>query len=252
MKNELIIIRHIVYVFGKVDLTLAKKHYRIKNMEHIEIGKLILPAITALVFSVVPFLWIYFASPFVTVVHEYGHVITNILTLGRPSGIRVRFADGGGEAHSLRMGGFLSGIGSVFSLLSGYPAPILFGLGLIASTNGSHNGIFLSVSAIVFSVFVLLMRNFAGWLIGGAFAALFIVAANAPALSVPISYWLGAFFVVAGITDFIRLIIYYISGISEESDLGILAENHMLPQFIWLALMAGEIVFFGWLLIGLM
>lgn len=218
-------------------------------MENLEFVELIIPMGIALLLVLVPFTWKYAISPYVTVIHEYGHAVANLLTFGMPFGIKAHFADGGGVTHSLRQGGFFSGLGTIFSGLSGYPAPILFGIALICSVSGGYAETILLVSAIVFGVFILLMRNFAGFLISIVTAAYFVLAVSLSNYTETFAYFAGSIFLIAGISDLIRLCTYYFKGISDESDLGILKDRFFLPQFFWLILMFAEVVFFGYLLL---
>lgn len=218
-------------------------------MENINYVALILPALASLAVVLVPFTWRHLASPYVTIIHEYGHAVANIVTLGRPSGIKAHFSDGGGVTHYFRKRGFLHGIGTVVSGLSGYPAPILFGLALICSVSGGYNQIILTVSTVVACIFILLMRNLSGFVIAIFTAAYFFVAANGSDLGVNMTYWAGSFFLIAGVKDFIRLCEYYFRGIAEETDLGLLKQSHLLPQFVWLLLMFLEILILGALIL---
>lgn len=222
----------------------------ITGMENLRFAELILPMVIAVTLVAVPFTWKYLISPYVTVIHEYGHAVANIITFGRPHSIKARFADGGGVTHSLRYGGFLSGIGAIFSGLSGYPAPIIFGVALISSVTGGYQSYLLTFSAIAFALFILLMRNLAGFMIAIFTAGYFFVAAQSHPWAEGMVYFAGSVFLVAGIMDMIRLISYYFRGLSEETDLGILKEGYFLPQFFWLILMIIEIVFFSWLILG--
>lgn len=218
-------------------------------MENINYVSLILPIAVAVVLTFVPFTWKHVVSPYVTVIHEYGHAVSNILTLGRPHSIKVHFADKGGVTHSLRRNGFLSGFGTVFSGLTGYPAPIFFGLALICSISGDYTKNLVLGSAIAFLIFVFLMRNIAGFILAIATALYFAIAYVFPPYMENMALWAGALMLIAGTADMFRLVVYYFKGLSQETDLGLLQDRFWLPKWFWLILMLAEILFFSWLIL---
>ncbi len=199
--------------------------------------------------SAIPFVWRHLISPIITLVHEYGHAAANIATLGRPIGIRVHFADGGGETHHIRNGGFFNFFGRIISGISGYTAPIILGFAMIMSVRvGYHQG--LSVGILVcFVVFLLLMRNIAGWVIGTMgvlfFGLAILIEDNAGMWMVFLS---GMLFLIGGIVDILILTKRYFQYDTDETDLGILKESNYLPQIIWLLAMYAQAVLAIWLL----
>jgi hypothetical protein len=198
---------------------------------------MIVPVIIAIILSALPWTRKHMVSPYITVIHEYGHAVANILTLGRPHGIKARFAHGGGETRSMRPKGFLSGIGAIISALSGYPAPIILGLALVISVFGDWSDIMVLTATILFTVFIFLMRNLSGILLAILTAGYFAVATTYPHLEESMALAAGMVLIVGGVMDVLRLIGYWVQGQAGETDLGILQSNFFLPQIIWLVLM---------------
>lgn len=198
---------------------------------------LLIPMALAVGLSVAPWTRTHIVSPYITVIHEYGHVVANILTLSRPRGIKARFGNGGGETHSERPPGFFHGIGALVSGLAGYPAPILFGLMLIFSVSGGWVSYLLNVCSVVFIIFVLLMRNLSGILLALTTAAYFFFAASQAIHMDMMALAAGAVILVGGVVDMVVLVTYWAKGISGETDLGILQRRFLLPKWFWLAAM---------------
>lgn len=206
-------------------------------MESINWIALLVPMALAIGLSAAPWTRKHIVNPYITVIHEYGHAVANLLTLGRPHGIKARFADGGGETQSMRPPGLLSGIGSVISGLAGYPAPIIFGLALLFSVSGGWSQPLLNACAVVFAVFVLLMRNISGIILALTTAAYFFVASSQSVYMDAMTLAAGAVIFVGGLVDMIVLIGYWYQGHSGETDLGILQRRFLLPKWFWLLLM---------------
>lgn len=207
------------------------------NLETINWWAVIVPMVIAVGLSVMPWTRKHMVSPYMTVIHEYGHVVANVLTLGFPYGVKAHFGEGGGETNFLRSRGFFSGIGTVISGLSGYPAPILLGLTLIFSVPGGWSQVMIIVTTILFTLFIFLMRNLAGLLLALLTAGYFAIATFNPEYIEPMALTAGIVMVVGGVTDFLVLIGYWLRGIADGTDLGILQDRYFLPQIIWLLLM---------------
>lgn len=195
------------------------------------------PMLLAIGLSILPWTRTHVVSPYITVIHEYGHAVANILTLGRPSGIKAHFANGGGETHSMRPRGFLSGIGAIISGLAGYPAPIIMGLALILSVPGGWSHIMNMTALILFTIFILLMRNIAGFLLAISTAGYFLLSTMNPVLGESLALGAGAVLLVGGVVDMVVLVGYWVRGVAGETDLGILQGRFLLPKFVWLLLM---------------
>lgn len=200
--------------------------------------------------TAIPFVWIYIVSPIITLIHEYGHAISNIFTLGRPTGIRVHFANGGGETHHIRNVGFFNFFGRIISGISGYTAPIILGFAMLMSIRvGYYHALAVGI-LISFIVFLFLMRNIAGWIIGilGVlyFGLVVIIEENTGMWMILLS---GMVFIVGGVVDMLLLTKRYFQQDTDETDLGILQETNHLPQIIWLLAMYGQVFLGIWLLL---
>lgn len=189
-----------------------------------------------------PFTRRHVMAPYGTVVHEYGHALANIATLGLPTGIKVYPNQGGGVTHHLRARGFFPAFGAIFSGLIGYPAPILAGYLLIMSSSGEYGYHVLAVFTVLSFLMIILMRNLFGLLMSLlSFGYLFLSVATYE-MYPQLGTIAGAILIVVGIMDFLYLLKLYVKGLSEESDLGILKEAYFMPQWFWLIGMIGLLV----------
>lgn len=211
-------------------------------MNNIDYMTLIISLGIAIVLYAMPFTRRHIMAPYGTIVHEYGHALANIATLGLPTGIKVYPNQGGGVTHHLRSRGFFPAFGAVFSGLIGYPAPILAGYLLIMSASGGYGYHVLAVFTVLSFFMIILMRNWFGLLMSLlSFGYLFLSVITYEVYP-QLGTIAGAILVVVGIMDFLYLLKLYFKGLSEESDLGILKEAYFFPQWFWLIGMIGLLV----------
>lgn len=223
-------------------LTILNELYRIGYMNNIDYITLIISLGIAIALYAMPFTRRHIMAPYGTIVHEYGHAIANIATLGIPTGIKVYPKEGGGVTHHIRARGLFPAFGAIFSGLFGYPAPILAGYLLVVSPISGYGYHVLTTFAVLSFFMIILMRNFFGLLMAVlSFGYLFLCISTYDAYP-QLGVIAGAILIVVGVMDFLYLLKLYFTGMSEESDLGILKEAYFFPQWIWLIGMIGLLI----------
>lgn len=169
---------------------------------------------------------------FITVAHEGGHAIVALLFGRRVSGIKLH-SDTSGVTISK---GKPTGLGVIATVIAGYPAPGLMGLGLAWLLSEGRVAATLTLLTLLLGLMFLLIRNFWGAL---------VVAPSAVAL-----YWLTAHagesfqgFLLAVITSFllvgsfrpvVELQIHRSRGEGEDSDADQLQRlTLVIPGELW-------------------
>lgn len=111
----------------------------------------------ALVVALFPLTW-RVARQAATIVHEMGHVIGAFLTGRRVVGIKLHSDTSGVTISSGRP----RGLGILFTMLAGYPAPSLFAVALAALVAAGHSGAALTLYQLVVLACVFLALNIFG------------------------------------------------------------------------------------------
>lgn len=188
-------------------------------------------AAVVVVLTVLPFTWKGFVTHLVTLVHEYGHAVTGLLTNAHVRKIKINW-NSSGETATLRRSTLLP-IGSTLTTLAGYPAPIIFGAVLLAFMDAEWWRVAAGIITVLGFFFLLFIRNFFGlimallWIVVFGFLAIF----DSP-YNTEITLWLGMLFFAGGIRDLIQLFIMWHFNDSEGSDLSILKEATGIPQIV--------------------
>lgn len=211
-------------------------------MNNIDYITLIISLGIAIVLYAMPFTRRHVMAPYGTIVHEYGHAIANIATLGIPTGIKVHPNQGGGVTHHIRARGLFPAFGAIFSGLIGYPAPILAGYLLIVSPVNGYGYHVLAVFTVLSFFMIILMRNLFGLLMSILSCGFLFLSTATYDMYPQLGIVAGAILIVVGFMDFLYLLKLYFTGMSEESDLGILKEAYFFPQWIWLIGMIGLLI----------
>lgn len=176
--------------------------------------------------------WRYFGL-FVTVVHELGHAFAALMTGQLVKGIHLRF-DHSGTMYSVSRGR-ASGAWSGFW---GYPAPAAVGAALVWAALNGWSGFALSVSAVLFLITLLFIRNFQGAVIAVACAAAAsLLVWYAPAIFVGwFTLAIGIALLVGSVRDWLNVLSVHTRRRNElaSSDAFILSRRTGIPSALWL------------------
>lgn len=184
-------------------------------------------------------------SPLGTLIHEYGHVVANLFTFGKPTGIKIYWGDNGGVTHSLRSGGLFNGVGMFVSGIAGYPAPILLGLTLIASVTGGYASTVALVMLIITGVFFLLMRSLTGIALSLISGLFYFYTWNHHGTNPLMLYCAGFAYLAMGLCEYWSLTYHYFRGNPDvvETDLGILRSSTYVPMWLsWFVMTTGTLI----------
>ena len=187
----------------------------------------------------------------ITIAHEGGHALVAVLVGRRLSGIRLH-SDTSGLTLSR---GRPSGLGMALTLLAGYLAPSLLGLGGAALLADGRITLLLWASLALLFAMLLMIRNLYGLLAvlvaGGAIFA--VSAYTEPAVQAAFGSAFGWFLLVGGVRPVGELQSLRRRGRAPQSDADQLARVTWLPGIVWvgwfglvnLAVLAAA----GWLLL---
>jgi len=176
--------------------------------------------------------WRYFGL-FVTVVHELGHAFAALMTGQLVKGIQLRFDHSGTMSSVSR--GRASGAWSGFW---GYPTPAVVGAALIWAALNGWSGFALSVSAVLFLVTLLFIRNVQGVVIAVACAvASELLVWYAPPLFIAwFTMAIGIALLVGAVRDWLNVLSVHTRRRHElpSSDAFILSRRTGVPSALWL------------------
>lgn len=189
-------------------------------------------AIAVIAIVSVPTIWTRIRQA-ATIVHEMGHAVVGSIFGRKIDGIALH-SDTSGVTTSR---GNPHGIGFLLSVLSGYPAPSLLGLGMIWAATSNWSGAALTLFAILMLIALWLCRNAIGFL-----SCTLAVAASAalwwwgtPPIVANAVLAVGIFMVIAGFRCCIDLWEAHKRGDGETSDAGQAASlSVVLPSVVWI------------------
>lgn len=165
-----------------------------------------------------------------TLVHEMGHVLVAWLTGRRVRGIRLH-SDASGLTFSA---GRPQGLGVLLTVLAGYPAPALVGLGLVAAAVSGYAGAGLTATMVLLVLALLLIRNVFGLLVtvGALAAAGAVFWQAAPMLATLFTLAVGLLLVFSAARAALGL--WAVKGTGSDPDLA--ARHSVLPAPVWIVL----------------
>lgn len=172
----------------------------------------------------------------ITIAHEGGHALAAVLVGRRLSGIRLH-SDTSGLTLSR---GRPRGLGMALTLLAGYPAPSLLGLGGAALLADGRITLLLWASLALLFAVLLMIRNLYGLLsVLVAGAAIFgVTAYTEPAVQAAFGYAFVWFLLVGGVRPVGELQSLRWRGRAPQSDADQLARTSWLPGLVWVGLFA--------------
>lgn len=178
-------------------------------------------------------LWRY-ARNAITIAHEGGHALVAVLVGRRLSGIRLH-SDTSGLTVSR---GRPRGAGMVFTLLAGYVAPSLLGLGGAALLAADRITLLLWVTILLLFAVLIMVRNLYGFLaVLATSAAVFAVSWFAdPAVQATFAYGVVWFLLIGGVRPVGELQRLRRRGRSRDSDADQLARLTHVPALVWVGL----------------
>lgn len=187
----------------------------------------------ALAVSVPRASWRFFGL-FVTVVHELGHAFAALMTGQIIKGIHLRF-DQSGAMHSLSRGT----AGTAWSGFWGYPAPAVVGAALVWAAPNGFSALALSISAILFLLTLLFIRNVQGVVIALACAAAseLLVWYAPPEFLGHLTMGIGIALLVGAVRDWLNVLGVHTRRRQQlgTSDAFILSRRTGVPAVVWLA-----------------
>lgn len=168
-----------------------------------------------------------------TIVHEMGHAVVGYIFGRKIDGIALH-SDTSGVTTSR---GKPYGLGFMLSVLAGYPAPSLLGLGMIWAATTNWSGAALTLFTVLMLIALWLCRNAIG----------FLSCTIAVAISAALWWWgtppvvanavlaVGIFLVIAGFRCCIDLWKAHKNGDGETSDAGQAASlSVVIPSTVWI------------------
>lgn len=163
----------------------------------------------------------------VTAVHEAGHTLVALLAGRSVRSVRLN-RDSSGEAVSV---GRQGGLGVVLTLLAGYPAPGIVGLGGLVALRADQARIWLVAGAVVVALMALLLRNAFGVVVIACVGALLVATlrwASDPVTNVVVASasW---FLLVGGLRSALELFRPHVG----RDDAMELARVGHVPAFVW-------------------
>jgi hypothetical protein len=167
----------------------------------------------------------------ITIAHEGGHALVAVLVGRRLSGIRLHSDTSGLTLSRGRPGG----PGMAFTLLAGYLAPSLLGLGGAWLLAGGRITLLLWASLALLFAMLLMIRNLYGLLaVLVAGGAIFVVSAyTEPAVQAAFGFGFVWFLLVGGVRPVGELQSLRWRGRAPESDADQLARITWLPGLLW-------------------
>lgn len=176
---------------------------------------------------------------FVTIIHEVGHAVASVVTLGGVHSIKLRM-NGAGETTTLNSSGFFSWFRRVFVLFAGYGSPIFFGLLLIWGVRNNQTQVMFYVLLGTALLTLIFIRNFFGLLIVALyFVFLGVGIAIAQAYFLPaVLVFFGLLLTVRGVVDLVvagKLVFIDNHG---GTDFDLLSESTIIriPAKVWYVL----------------
>ncbi|MGO1054090.1 M50 family metallopeptidase [Crossiella sp. CA198] len=167
----------------------------------------------------------------VTIVHEAGHGLIAVLVGRRLSGIRLH-SDTSGVTTSR---GRPTGLGMILTVLAGYIAPSLLGLGLAALLGAGMITLLLWVCTALLLLVLIMIRNVYGALLllvtGGALVAVSVLADSA--VQAGFAYLVTWFLLIGGVRPVPELQRKRRRGRARDSDADQLARLTGLPGILW-------------------
>lgn len=167
----------------------------------------------------------------ITIAHEGGHALVAVLVGRRLSGIRLH-SDTSGLTLSR---GRPDGLGMALTLLAGYLAPSLLGLGGVALLADGRITLLLWASLVLLFAMLLMIRNLYGLLaVLVAGAAIFgVTAYTEPEVQAAFGYAFVWFLLVGGVRPVGELQSLRWRGRAPQSDADQLARITWLPGLLW-------------------
>jgi hypothetical protein len=167
----------------------------------------------------------------ITIAHEGGHALVAVLVGRRLSGIRLH-SDTSGLTLSR---GRASGPGMALTLLAGYVAPSLLGLGGAWLLDAGRITLLLWVSLLLLFAVLLMIRNLYGLLAvllvgGGVFA---VTGYAEPELQAAFAYAVVWFLLIGGVRPVVELQALRWRGRTPDSDADQLARVTRVPGLLW-------------------
>ncbi|HEY8472901.1 MAG TPA: M50 family metallopeptidase [Natronosporangium sp.] len=182
----------------------------------------------------------------ITIAHEGGHALAAVLAGRRLSGIRLH-SDTSGLTVSR---GRPTGPGMVFTLLAGYPAPALLGLGGAWLLAAGRITMLLWASLVLLFAVLLMIRNLYGLVsVLAAGAAIFLVSWFAdPDVQAAFAYGFVWFLLLGAVRPVGELQVLRWRGRARDSDADQLSRLTWLPGLLWVGLFG--VVTLGALAVG--
>lgn len=170
----------------------------------------------------------------ITIAHEGGHALAAVLVGRRLSGIRLH-SDTSGLTVSR---GRPTGPGMVLTLLAGYPAPSLLGLGAVGLLATGRITLLLWASLLLLFAVLIMVRNLYGLLtVLVAGGAIFVVSwFTEPAVQAAFAYGFAWFLLLGGVRPVTELQALRWRGRARDSDADQLARLTWLPGIVWVFL----------------
>jgi hypothetical protein len=167
----------------------------------------------------------------ITIAHEGGHALVAVLVGRRLSGIRLH-SDTSGLTLSR---GRASGPGMALTLLAGYVAPSLLGVGGAWLLDAGRITLLLWVSLLLLFAVLLMIRNLYGLLAvllvgGGVFA---VTGYAEPELQAAFAYAVVWFLLIGGVRPVVELQALRWRGRTPDSDADQLARVTRVPGLLW-------------------
>jgi Peptidase M50B-like len=170
----------------------------------------------------------------ITIAHEGGHALVSVLVGRRLSGIRLH-SDTSGLTVSR---GRPTGLGMVLTLLAGYPAPALLGLGGAWLLAAGRITMLLWASLVLLLAVLLMIRNLYGLLaVLAAGAAIFAVSwFTEPDVQAAFAYAFVWFLLIGGVRPVGELQGLRWRGRARDSDADQLSRLTWVPGLVWVGL----------------
>jgi hypothetical protein len=170
----------------------------------------------------------------ITIAHEGGHALVAVLVGRRLSGIRLH-SDTSGLTLSR---GRPSGLGMALTLLAGYVAPSLLGLGGAWLLDAGRITLLLWVSLLLLFAVLLMIRNLYGLLAvllvgGGVFA---VTGYAEPEVQAAFAYAVVWFLLIGGVRPVGELQVLRWRGRTPDSDADQLARVTRVPGLLWVGM----------------
>lgn len=192
-------------------------------------------AVLAAILCTVPNTW-HTLRYLVTIVHEMGHATIAWLVGRRLAGISVH-TDTSGVTLSA---GKPHGLGMLATLLAGYSAPPLVGLGLTWAAVSGWSGAGLTLVVVMLAAAFLLSRNLVGLVAVAASLSLigYVWWINDPTMVATVTCGLGVFLLIAGFRGGYDLWVVHHRGEGESSDASQIGRLTHTPALLWVFVFA--------------